>query len=249
MQSLLQIKNLSKNYITKNKVTKAVDNISLDINDNEFITLIGPSGCGKSTILSIIGNLDEKSSGIIKFKNKDIKVGYMFQEDLLFPWLTVYENTVLGLKIKKELNEENKKYVNDLLEKYGLIEFKNNYPKELSGGMRQRVALIRTLALKPDILLLDEPFSALDYHTRIEISDDVYKIIKKEGKTAIMVTHDIQEAIAMSDKVIVLSKRPAKIKRIYDIVLENKTVPSKNRNDKNFSNYYEKIWKDFDSDD
>ena len=249
MQSLLQIKNLSKNYITKNKVTKAVDNISLDINENEFITLIGPSGCGKSTILSIIGNLDEKSSGIIKFKNKDIKVGYMFQEDLLFPWLTVYENTILGLKIKKELNEENKKYVNDLLEKYGLIEFKNNYPKELSGGMRQRVALIRTLALKPDILLLDEPFSALDYHTRIEISDDVYKIIKKEGKTAIMVTHDIQEAIAMSDKVIVLSKRPAKIKRIYDIVLENKTVPSKNRNDKNFSNYYEKIWKDFDSDD
>ncbi len=249
MQSLLQIKNLSKNYITKNKVTKAVDNISLDINDNEFITLIGPSGCGKSTILSIIGNLDEKSSGIIKFKNKDIKVGYMFQEDLLFPWLTVYENTVLGLKIKKELNEENKRYVNDLLEKYGLIEFKNNYPKELSGGMRQRVALIRTLALKPDILLLDEPFSALDYHTRIEISDDVYKIIKKEGKTAIMVTHDIQEAIAMSDKVIVLSKRPAKIKRIYDIVLENKKIPSKNRNDKNFSNYYEKIWKDFDSDD
>ena len=142
MQSLLQIKNLSKNYITKNKLTKAVDNISLDINDNEFITLIGPSGCGKSTILSIIGNLDEKSSGIIKFKNKDIKVGYMFQEDLLFPWLTVYENTVLGLKIKKELNEENKKYVNDLLEKYGLIEFKNNYPKELSGGMRQRVACI-----------------------------------------------------------------------------------------------------------
>ena len=142
MQSLLQIKNLSKNYITKNKVTKAVDNISLDIIDNEFITLIGPSGCGKSTILSIIGNLDEKSSGIIKFKNKDIKVGYMFQEDLLFPWLTVYENTVLGLKIKKELNEENKKYVNDLLEKYGLIEFKNNYPKELSGGMRQRVACI-----------------------------------------------------------------------------------------------------------
>lgn len=142
MQSLLQIKNLSKNYITKNKVTKAVDNISLDINDNKFITLIGPSGCGKSTILSIIGNLDEKSSGIIKFKNKDIKVGYMFQEDLLFPWLTVYENTVLGLKIKKELNEENKKYVNDLLEKYGLIEFKNNYPKELSGGMRQRVACI-----------------------------------------------------------------------------------------------------------
>lgn len=249
MQNLLQIKNLSKNYITKNKVTKAVDNISLDINDNEFITLIGPSGCGKSTILSIIGNLDEKSSGIIKFKNKDIKVGYMFQEDLLFPWLTVYENTILGLKIKKELNEENKKYVNDLLEKYGLIEFKNNYPKELSGGMRQRVALIRTLALKPDILLLDEPFSALDYHTRIEISDDVYKIIKKEGKTAIMVTHDIQEAIAMSDKVIVLSKRPAKIKRIYDIILENKKVPSKNRNDKNFSNYYEKIWKDFDSDD
>ena len=175
MSELLKIKELSKNYLTKKQVICALKNINLTINENEFIVLVGPSGCGKSTILSIIGDLEKKSSGQIDLKKKDLKVGYMFQEDALFPWLNVLDNCMIGLKIQKSINEENKKYVKALLKKYGLSSFEKSYPKELSGGMRQRVALIRTLALKPDILLLDEPFSALDYQTRITVSDDVYK--------------------------------------------------------------------------
>lgn len=243
---LLNIKELSKNYLTKKQVICALKKIDLKINENEFIVLVGPSGCGKSTILSIIGNLEKKSGGKIEFKKENVKVGYMFQEDALFPWLTVLDNCLLGLKIKNQINEENIKYVKSLLNKYGLSTFEKSYPKELSGGMRQRVALIRTLALKPDILLLDEPFSALDYQTRITVSDDVYKIIKEENKTAIMVTHDIGEAISMADKVVVLSKRPAIIKNIYEINMEDKKNPSENRKNSMFNFYYNNIWKDFD---
>lgn len=244
MGELLKIKELSKNYLTKKQVICALKNINLTINENEFIVLVGPSGCGKSTILSIIGDLEKKSSGQIDFSRDNIKVGYMFQEDALFPWLTVYDNCMLGLKIGREITEENKKYVKSLLKKYGLSAFEKSYPRELSGGMRQRVALIRTLATKPDILLLDEPFSALDYQTRIIVSDDVFKIIKEEKKTALMVSHDIGEAIAMADKVVVLSNRPAVIKNIYDINMENKGLPSENRKNEKFNEYYNAIWKD-----
>lgn len=244
MGELLKIKELSKNYLTKKQVICALKNINLTINENEFIVLVGPSGCGKSTILSIIGDLEKKSSGQIDFSKDNIKVGYMFQEDALFPWLTVYDNCMLGLKIRREITEENKKYVKSLLKKYGLSAFEKSYPRELSGGMRQRVALIRTLATKPDILLLDEPFSALDYQTRIIVSDDVFKIIKEEKKTALMVSHDIGEAIAMADKVVVLSNRPAVIKNIYDINMENKGLPSENRKNEKFNEYYNAIWKD-----
>ena len=243
---LLEIKELSKNYLTPKKVICALENINLDIYENEFVVLVGPSGCGKSTILSIIGNLENKSSGKIEFKKDNVKVGYMFQEDALFPWLTVLDNCMLGLKIQKKDNEENIKYVKTLLKKYGLSNFEKSYPKELSGGMRQRVALIRTLALKPDILLLDEPFSALDYQTRITVSDDVFKIIKEEKKTALMVTHDISEACAIGSKVVVLSNRPAIIKNIYAIDMENKGLPSENRKNSKFSYYYNLIWKDLD---
>ena len=232
---LLEIKELSKNYLTPKKVICALENINLDIYENEFVVLVGPSGCGKSTILSIIGNLENKSSGKIEFKKDNIKVGYMFQEDALFPWLTVLDNCMLGLKIQKKDNEENIKYVKSLLKKYGLSNFEKSYPKELSGGMRQRVALIRTLALKPDILLLDEPFSALDYQTRITVSDDVCKIIKEEKKTALMVTHDISEACAIGSKVVVLSNRPSVVKNIYEIEMENKGLPSENRKNSKFS--------------
>lgn len=244
MKKLLKVENLSKNYMNKKKAINAVDKVSFTINEKSFITLVGPSGCGKSTILSIIGGLEEKSDGKIEFFDKNTKVGYMFQEDALFPWLTVLDNCLLGLKIQKKLTEDNISYVKKLLKKYGLSNFEKSYPKELSGGMRQRVALIRTLAIKPDILLLDEPFSALDYQTRITVSDDVYKIIKEEKKTAIMVTHDIAEAIAMSDEVMVLSKRPAIIKNKYKIEMENKNLPSNNRNNKDFNKYYNLIWKD-----
>lgn len=241
---LLSLENLSKNYLTKKQVICALDNINLTINENDFIILVGPSGCGKSTILSIIGSLENKSGGLINFKKENIKVGYMFQEDTLFPWLTVYENCMLGLKVQNKLTKENIEYVKYLLNKYGLTSFEKSYPRELSGGMRQRVALIRTLAIKPDILLLDEPFSALDYQTRIKVSDDVFKIIKEEKKTALMVSHDIGEAVAMADKVVVLTNRPSKVKNIYSIDMENKTIPSENRENKLFNHYYNLIWKD-----
>ena len=243
---LLEIKELSKNYLTKKQVICAIKNINLLIKENQFIALVGPSGCGKSTILSIIGGLEKKSSGQINFMKKNLKVGYMFQEDALFPWLNVLDNCMLGLKIQNKETKENKKYVKTLLKKYGLSSFEKSYPKELSGGMRQRVALIRTLATKPDILLLDEPFSALDYQTRITVSDDVFKIIKQEKKTALMVSHDINEAISMADKVIVLSNRPSIIKNVYEIKMENKSTPSENRKNKKFNEYYNLIWKDLD---
>ena len=243
---LLKIKGLSKNYLTKKQVICALDNINLDINENEFIVLVGPSGCGKSTILSVVGGLENKSGGEITFKDDKVKIGYMFQEDALFPWLTVFDNCMLGLKIQKQNTEENKKYVRYLLKKYGLASFEKSYPKELSGGMRQRVALIRTLATKPDILLLDEPFSALDYQTRITVSDDVFKIIKEEKKTALMVTHDIGEAISTADKVIVLSNRPAVVKNVYEIKMDDKNLPSINRKNAKFNEYYNAIWKDLD---
>ena len=173
-------------------------------------------------------------------------MGYMLQNDTLFPWLNILDNTLLGLKIEKNITKENIQKVTRLLETYGLKDFIKKYPNNLSGGMRQRVALIRTLATNPDILLLDEPFSALDYQTRLAVSDDVWKIIKKEKKTTIMITHDIAEAISMADRIIVLTNRPAKVKSIYTIEMKNKQNPINNRKQKEFQYYYDKIWKDID---
>ena len=217
----------------------------MKIKKGSIITLVGPSGCGKSTLLSILAGIDKQTSGKI-IKDEKTVVGYMLQQDALFPWLTIYENAILGLKIKKMATKENKEYVKKLLYEYKLGDFLNAYPKELSGGMRQRVALIRTLALKPDILLLDEPFSALDYQSRLKISDDVYKIIKKENITAILVSHDIAEAISMSNQVLVLSKRPCTIKNIYNINLTNQSTPIENRKAKEFASLYNDIWRDLD---
>lgn len=242
--NILTIKNLSKIYHTKTSETKAIENFSFELNNNEFIAIVGPSGCGKSTILNILANLDSKSDGEIIIKD-NVKLGYMLQQDALFNWKTVLDNCLLGLKINKM---NNKDYVLKLLNTYGLKDFLNSYPNTLSGGMRQRVALIRTLATKPDILLLDEPFSALDYQTRLKVSDDVYNIIKKEKKSAIMVTHDIAEAISMADKIIVLSKRPSVIKKIIDINLTDKSTPINNRKAKEFAYYYDLIWKEIDYD-
>ena len=191
---ILKIKDLKKIYHTKKREILAVDNFSFDLNSGEFIAIVGPSGCGKSTILKMLCNLEDKSNGEINIED-NIHIGYMPQGDSLFEWRTVLKNCLLGLEINHNLNEESKKYVMQLLKTYGLEDFINAYPSNLSGGMRQRVSLIRTLATKPDILLLDEPFSALDYQTRLAVSDDVYKIIKKEKKSAIMVTHDISEPI------------------------------------------------------
>lgn len=245
MSNILSINNLSKSYNSLNGEILAVNNISLNVEDAEFLSIIGSSGCGKSTILNILAGLDKDYTGKIRF-NSDVKFSYMLQEDSLFPWLSVYNNAVLGLKIQKKLNKENEDYVKYLLKKYGLLEFQNKKVSSLSGGMRQRVALIRTIATRPNLILLDEPFSALDYQTRLKVSDDIYRIIKEEGITVIMVTHDIAEAISMSDRIIVLSKRPATIKNIYDINLTNKSTPIENRKAPEFSVYYDKLWRDID---
>ncbi len=250
MKPLLKVKNLSKKYNTINGEIEAIKDISFEVKNGEFIAIIGTSGCGKSTLLSILAGLEEKSNGEITYCNdkNDIKIGYMLQEDALFEHYSILDNVLLGLKIQKKLNQENKEYVLKLLEKYQLTNFKNKKPHELSGGMKQRVALIRTLAIKPDILFLDEPFSALDFDTRLKVSDDVFKIIKENRKTTLMVTHDIGEAISMADKIIVLSKSPAYIKKIYNIELENKDLPTVNRKDTKFNYYYDLIWKDLSED-
>ncbi|MCI8446177.1 MAG: ABC transporter ATP-binding protein [Bacilli bacterium] len=245
MDSILEIKNLRKIYHTKQGETLAVENFSFSLKDGEFVSIVGPSGCGKSTILSILCGLDEKSSGNINIAPGKT-VGYMLQQDCLFEWKTILENCLLGLEINNTLTKENKEYVLNLLETYGLKDFINSYPSSLSGGMRQRVALIRTLATKPDILLLDEPFSALDYQTRLAVSDDVYQIMKQEKKSAIMVTHDLAEAISMSDRVVILSNRPAVIKEIHPIIMTDKSTPIENRKCKEFSEYYDMIWKEID---
>jgi len=246
MNKKLEIKNLSKKYHTKDGEILAIKDINIKVNDGEFVALVGSSGCGKSTLLNIIANLDNASSGKIIFDKDNSKIGYMFQNDCLFPWLTIYENCLLGLKINKENTKENQDYVLKLLKKYNLYEFKDKYPKCLSGGMKQRIALIRTLALRPNLLLLDEPFNALDYQSRLAVSNDVYEIIKREKQTAIIVTHDLAEAICMADKIYVLSKRPCTIKKEYNIKLENKQDPINNRKDKKFVEYYDRIWKDLD---
>ncbi len=238
---ILEVNNLKKIYHTEYSEIEALKDISFTVNEGEFIAIVGPSGCGKSTILSILCGLENKTDGSIKMNNT--KIGYMLQQDSLFPWRNILDNCMLGLEIKKE---NNKDYVLKLLNAYGLKDFIYSYPDNLSGGMRQRVALIRTLATKPNLLLLDEPFSALDYQSRLRISDDIYKILKKEKKTMIMVTHDIGEAISMCDKVIVLTDRPAKIKSIYNIKLDNKDTPINNRKDPKFNYYYDLIWKDID---
>ena len=245
MDNVLEIRNLKKIYHTNEGETEAVENFSFDLKEGDFVAIVGPSGCGKSTILSVLCGLEEKSGGDIKFK-KGAKIGYMLQQDSLFEWRNILNNCLLGLEISKKLNKETKEHVINLLNTYGLKDFINSYPDNLSGGMRQRVALIRTLATNPDLLLMDEPFSALDYQSRLAISDDIYNILKKEKKTMIMITHDIAEAISICNKVIVLSSRPAVIKSIYDIELENRTTPINNRKDNKFSYYYDKIWKDID---
>ena len=243
--NILEITHLVKNYQDTKDEIKAIDDFSYNVSEGKFISIVGPSGCGKSTLLSILANLEDKSSGSIKFNKDNIILGYMLQKDSLFPWLTILDNCLLGLEIKNIKTEDNISYVNHLLDSYGLAEFKNKYPSSLSGGMRQRVALIRTLATKPKILLLDEAFSALDYQTRIMVTNDIYKILKKEKITALIVTHDISEAISMSDRILVLSNRPGTIKDVHkiDFGTENKT-PLGTRENPKFSTYFNILWKE-----
>ena len=241
MKEVLKVENISKIYQAENGEVEAVKDVSFSVEEGEFVSIIGPSGCGKSTVLSIIAGLEEKTSGNIQI---DGQIGYMLQKDSLLEWLTIYKNVLFGLEIKNIKTTENVKYVENLLKKYNLYEFKDKYPNQLSGGMRQRAALIRTLAIKPKILLLDEAFSALDYQTRIMVTKDIYDILKNEHITALIVTHDISEAISMSDRVIVLSNRPAVVKEIHtiDFEMENRT-PLNCRESPKFSKYFDTIWK------
>ncbi|MBA5851235.1 ABC transporter ATP-binding protein [Clostridium sp. cel8] len=248
--SKLTAKNIYMNYHSLKSSTEALKDISFSVENGEFLSIVGPSGCGKTTLLNIIAGLVKPSYGEIYIDNKKStsisnKMGYMFQRDQLFEWTNIWNNITLGLKIQHKSIDLYKDKINSLLENYGLMDFINYYPEELSGGMRQKVALIRTLALNPEVLLLDEPFSALDYQTRLNISDEIFKILKRENKTVIMVTHDIAEAISMSNRVLVLSKRPAKIKKIFNITFDKSyNSPLKSREDPKFRIYFNEIWKE-----
>lgn len=250
MQTLLELKDVNFSYHSVSGETYALSDISFQVNDGEFIAIVGPSGCGKSTLLSLISGLLKPESGSILLNGKDVKeahtnIGYMLQKDHLFEWRTIYRNVLLGLEIQKKITDESKAMVNQMLKDYGLYKFKDKKPSELSGGMRQRAALIRTLALQPELLLLDEPFSALDYQTRLSVCDDISSILKKAHKTAILVTHDLSEAISVADRIIVLTKRPAKIKSIIPVhmSIEDRT-PMKSRNAPEFKDYFNQIWKE-----
>ena len=239
-------------YHSLNGEVSALENINLTVQEGEFVSIVGPSGCGKSTLLSLMAGLLFPSEGSVLVGGKKVtgptrQVGYMLQKDYLFEWRTIFENVILGLEITGTLNTDTRKYVEGLLETYGLYDFKDKYPHQLSGGMRQRAALIRTLSIKPEILLLDEAFSALDYQTRLAVAEDIFSIIKRENKTAVLVTHDIAESISMADRVIVLTKRPGTIKSIYDICLTcDRKTPMSCREAPEFRYYFNKIWKDLD---
>ncbi|MCX8129626.1 MAG: ABC transporter ATP-binding protein [Clostridia bacterium] len=252
MGNIVEVHNLGMKYQSINGEIDALQGISFQVKKGEFISIVGPSGCGKSTLLSIISGLIFPSTGHVSINGKKIsgtsfEVGYMLQKDQLFDWRTIFENVCLGLEIRGLLNNESREYVLMLLDTYGLYEFRDKYPNQLSGGMRQRAALIRTLAVKPQILLLDEAFSALDYQTRLAVTDDIYSIIKKENKTAILVTHDIAESISMADRIVVLTKRPATVKNVHEIILGcNPRTPLYSREAPEFRRYFNEIWKELD---
>ena len=247
MEEMVKVVNLTKDFYTKEGEMQVLSNISFTLFQGEILSLLGPSGSGKSTILNILTKLLEPTSGSVTINGT---VGYMFQKDHLLEWRSIMDNITLGLEIMHKKNDKKSmERIERLLKTYGLWDFRNMYPKELSGGMRQRVALIRTLSVDPDILLLDEPFSALDYQTRLMVNDVVYKIIKNENKSVILVTHDISEAIAMGDKVAVLSKRPSTIKNEYkiDLSMEEEKTPFKCRKVPKFQTYFDLLWKELDN--
>lgn len=250
MKPILELKNINYSYHTPEGETPALSDISFSLAPGGFTAVVGPSGCGKSTLLSLIAGLMIPESGDIRLNGKPLtenasNIGYMLQHDHLFEWRTVYRNILLGAEINRSLDAGTKKKADALLEQYGLKPFARAKPSQLSGGMRQRAALIRTLLLDPELLLLDEPFSALDYQTRLTVSDDIGQIIRRSGKTALLVTHDLSEAVSLADRVIVLSKRPATVLCIVPVSfdLENDT-PLNRRNAQEFKTYFNQIWKE-----
>lgn len=241
MKEVLRFENVSMHYHSKQGETVALKDVNFSVNEGEFVAIIGPSGCGKTTLLSLAAGLLSPTKGNVITDGGSF--GYMLQKDELFPWRTIEKNIFLPLEIKRTNTSESRSRALALAEKYGLQQFLKSYPSSLSGGMRQRAALIRTLSVDPDVLLLDEPFSALDYQTRLSVCDDVYKIIREEQKTALLITHDISEAISVADRIFVLSKRPASIIAEHTISFPE-TEPLKRRENKEFSHWFEVLWKE-----
>lgn len=254
MKPLLEVSDVCLSYHSISGETRVLSHISFSLFPREFLAVVGPSGCGKSTLLNLICGLLKPEQGQILLNGEpvfagDCRIGYMLQKDHLLEWRKIYKNVILGLEIRKELTAEKLAYVNQMLLTYGLDKFRNAYPSQLSGGMRQRAALIRTLALSPMLLLLDEPFSALDYQTRLKVSDDIGKILKKEKKTAILVTHDISEAISMADRILILSPRPATVQKELSINLSvPDRTPLSSRNAPDFKTYFNLIWEELNHD-
>lgn len=248
MNPKLEVQDLNYSYHSMEGETQALSNISFTVDSGEFLAVVGPSGCGKSTLLSLISGLLKPSEGTILIDRQpvaagDVRIGYMLQRDHLFEWRTIFSNACLGLEIQKKLNDESREKVRKLLEAYGLAAFADARPSELSGGMRQRAALIRTLALEPDLLLLDEPFSALDYQTRLAVCDDISTIIRGQKKTAIMITHDLSEAVSVADRILILTSRPGRIKDTMTIKFPDiATSPLLRRNCPEFSSYFNDVW-------
>lgn len=245
MSNIIELSNVYKSFYTDTGELLVLKDLNLTLEKGEILGILGPSGCGKSTLLNLLSSLIKPTSGTININGN---IGYMFQRDHLLEWRNITDNITIGLEIQNKINTESMANINLLLKKYDLWDFRHHYPHQLSGGMRQRVALIRTLATNPDILLLDEPFSSLDYQSRLQVSDDVYRIIRQEHKEAILVTHDISEAISMVDRVIILSKRPATVKSIHAIKLtiEGEKSPISARKAPEFKDYFNVLWKELD---
>lgn len=250
--SFLTVQHIHHMYFTKESATLALEDIDLQVEEGEFISFLGPSGCGKTTLLSIIAGLITPTKGSILMEGKSIKrdssaIGYMLQQDYLFPWKTIEENILIGLKISKDYSAEAKEKTLSLLKAMGLDNVEKNYPRQLSGGMRQRAALVRTLSTNPLLLMLDEPFSALDYQTKLKLEDLVWSTLKDFQKTALLVTHDIGEAIAMSDRIFLLTSKPGKIAQTFHVPEELKRLtPFEARQHSSYTDLFQHIWKELD---
>ena len=239
----MEIQNLKKSFNQNDGKLKVLDDISFDVKEGEVLVLLGPSGCGKTTLLNILANIEQKNEGIVSIDYSKNEIGYMFQTPLLFDWRSVFDNVLLSLQIKNRISSTKKLEISRLLKKYDLENFKENYPKTLSGGMKQRVAFIRTIITEPSILFLDEPFSSLDFQTKLRLEEELFDFVKNKKIKTIFVTHDIEEAIALGDRILVLTKRPAKIKKEHKINLKEKN-PVKRRQEAKFGEYFKKLWED-----
>jgi len=258
MREILCLNNVSLTYQAENGEVSALENVSISAGEGELIAIVGPSGCGKSTLLSLIAGLVSPTKGSVVIAGEQVRgvsgvsahIGYMLQKDNLLDWRTIRSNVLIGLEIRKILTPENVAYVDGLLATYGLSEFQYKYPSQLSGGMRQRAALIRTLAAKPELLLLDEAFSALDYQTRLAVTDDVFRILKSKKKTAVIVTHDIPESISMADRIVVMTAHPGCVRAVYNVEFKRPDgsimPPLERRRDTNFGRLFNLIWKELD---